>query len=615
MNNFPADFPIPGILTGFGGDRSKTQAQHRASLKKTPVILVHGNAGHSAHPKWGMEIMKGFLKAEGYQDCEIWAMDYLGENNGSVNLPNPHRDHPFRLFVDRVREYLGVKKLDFIAHSLGCGMVNGYLRGLQGGIQSNGQWDNSAHRFGVAGTFVSLAAATYGLGVGGVGEFRTRSDFELKSHQTDAVVDDTPRGSNNAGAQEAPVSSWIGVSGLDNNELRYVAIIAANDFVDAQNPNTGRREGAHLNKRFNLGSGVDGHEKIIKSQTVFNTFKGSLNQHPPVAPAKITVDKDSGSYGPGLQITVMVVPPTVSINYIAERLTQQFQAGFIIRTVSETRTGTLSNGQSLTLSTDGVWDVGFRAEGADEVRRSYGVNIAIPEVKILTDNTTPFVGSLDVAASTTSGTLYNSTDGEHWTVGSVATINRTATVSFIAIDTNGIASPVVSRAYEKPVPEGKTGTLTEHFIARRLSVNEYVSLGLELGFNSVLTLYLVNGKWVRNPEDPSVTTGQPVVAFAARRAILAADKPSGEYPSAIDVIIAAASPAGGRAKIYYTEDGSDPSDANNTKRASFDTQKTFTIQGNGHHSVLCYVQDSTGHRSFESFAWSIDDLQYPETSI
>ena len=70
--------------------------------------------------------MKAFLKAHGYQDGEIWAMDYLGENNSSLVLQNVHIDHieQFRVFVDKVKDYLGVQKVDFIAHSLGCGMVN-----------------------------------------------------------------------------------------------------------------------------------------------------------------------------------------------------------------------------------------------------------------------------------------------------------------------------------------------------------------------------------------------------------------------------------------------------------------------------------------------------------
>ena len=163
------DGPVPagfnGGLTGFGGDPSKNREKHRSAIRKTPVILVHGNAGHSAHPKWGMQTMKSFLKElAGYDDTEIWAMDYLGENNTRLDLNDPHRNHiaRFRTFADQVRDYLGVERLDFIAHSLGCGVVNGYLRGLQ----PNGEWDNSDHRLNVVSTFVSPALRTGSVWVG-----------------------------------------------------------------------------------------------------------------------------------------------------------------------------------------------------------------------------------------------------------------------------------------------------------------------------------------------------------------------------------------------------------------------------------------------------------------
>jgi pimeloyl-ACP methyl ester carboxylesterase len=197
MNVFPRDYNT--ALTGFGGDPLKNREEHRRAIRKTPVILVHGNAGHSAHPKWGMQTMKAFLKELAqYEDSEIWAMDYLGENNSTVDLNNPHRNHiaQFKAFVDQVKDYLGVRRLDFIAHSLGCGMVNGYLRGLQ----SNGEWNNDDHRLDVVSTFVSLAGATYGLGLGGQSEFRTGSAFEVNSHKVNDVVDDSPDGANNTGA-------------------------------------------------------------------------------------------------------------------------------------------------------------------------------------------------------------------------------------------------------------------------------------------------------------------------------------------------------------------------------------------------------------------------------
>jgi pimeloyl-ACP methyl ester carboxylesterase len=619
MDLFPRGFN--GGLTGFGGDPSKNRDEHRSAIRKTPVILVHGNAGHSAHPKWGMQTMKSFLKElAGYDDTEIWAMDYLGENNTGLDLNDPHRNHiaQFRIFADQVRDYLGVERLDFIAHSLGCGMVNGYLRGLQ----PNGEWDNSGHRLDVVSTFVSLAGATYGLGLGGRSEFRTGSEFEVESHRFNSVVDDTPAGSSNPSAQESPQASWRQVTSLDTDEIRYVAITSVNDFVDAQNLDTGRREGADLNKRFELGGILDGHEKIIKSQTVFNAFKSYLNQNPPVAPALISIDRDSGSYGAGLQITVSVTPATVSVDYVAERIVKQFNGGFIGRTVAETRTGTLASGQALTLATDGQWEVVFRAAGAEAVQRTYGVNITLPEVRILTDNTTPFRDSLDVSASTTRGTLYHSTNRENWIVGSVISINRAATVSFIAIDSDGIASPIVSRAFEKETlwREKQTATLTQHFIAGRLTVNQYVTLGLELGFNAVITLYLIDDVWAMNPEMPRALRSAPLSARAPSAALdagserleIRADQPSGEYADALEVTISASGSAGEAVTVYYTEDGSDPSDRNNAKRRSFDTRQTFTIKGKGHHSVLCHAQDSAGNAMFESFAWSIDDQRYPD---
>ena len=162
---------------------------------------------------------------------------------------------------------------------------------------------------------------------------------------------------------------------------------------------------------------------------------------------------------------------------------------------------------------------GLPGRGAEAVQRTYGVNITLPEVRILTDNTTPFRDSLDVSASTTLGTLYHSTNRENWVVGSVISINRAATVSFIAIDSDGIASPIVSRAFEgrKLWGEKQTATLTQHFIAGRLTVNQYVTLGLELGFNAVITLYLIDDMWVMNPEMRRAIRSAPMPARAPWR--------------------------------------------------------------------------------------------------
>lgn len=603
MNVFPADFP--GNLTGFGGDRGMDRARHRASIRKTPVILVHGNGGHSAHPKWGMETLRDLLKAAGYRDCEIWAMDYLGENNGSADLPTPHTRHieKFRIFVDRVAEYLGVGKLDFIAHSLGCGMTNGYLRGLQ----SDGRWNTGQHRLDFAGTFVSLAGATYGLGPAASGEFKSGGEFETSSHRFDGVVDDTPKGQDSREAQTAPVGGWVKVTELDDDQICYVAISAAGDFIDIQNPDTGRREGADLNARFSLGNGLDGHEKIIKSSTVFNAFKDCLNRYPPALPARITIDMESGIYGRDLQVTVTVEPAGANVRFRADCVTRRFEAGFIVRTVEESRSGTLASGQSLSFPVEGMWEVEFSADGAEAVLRTYAVAVAPPLIEIVTDNTEPFEGTLNVSATTTKGSLYHGTDREHWMAGSEMLLSRTATVSFIALDTDGIASAVESRAFVQKLrwDDQQTASLTAHFLAHRLGVADYVALGNELGFNAVITLYLVDGRWVRNPDAPGLAVAPRGLrtALHARPAVLVASQPSGKYPDSFEVTISA--PAGEGMTVYYTEDGSDPADRKNDKRSSFETEKTLMISGNGNHAILCHIEDGSGPGKFESFAWSI----------
>jgi hypothetical protein len=694
MNQFPSDFPH--TLTGFGGDPSLNQAQHRERSKKCPVILVHGNASNSVHPKFGMEAMKTFLKNEAYQDCEIWAMDYLGENNGMHELLGVHRNRidAFRDFVDQVRDYLGVEKLDFISHSLGCGMVNAYLRGLQ----SNGEWNSENHRFDVAGTSVSIAGATYGLGTGSIDEFRTGSQFEVASHRFgDVASDDTPFGEDTGSEQIAPTDAWKVTTALDNHQVSYVAIIAREDFVDQQYPNTSRRDGADLNKVFNVGQGIPGHEKIIKEQAVFDAFKGYLNRYPPVPPVRFSVDKESGNHGARLRITATITPADATIGYKAKRLTKAVQAGFLVETVAEENAGALANGQSLTLANDGAWEVKFTANSGAALERSYGVNVLIPELNILTDNSTPFQGSLEVKTMASKGTVFYSTDKTHWLAESNPLIHETTTLYFMAIDAQGLASPVVSKTYEKKTVEFAKATLTGHFIAGRLGVSDYVDLTIQLGPYAVITLYFVNGEWVRDPDITEAALAPPAIsisddggvksapltlavaahhptdsaptiyytldgspptrqshsftssgllkldsagtttltcracdaagnwsdtatrtftmAFDDQQARIGCDKPSGVYAGAVDPVISAPEKAGAKTLVYYTDDGSDPSDPKNPNRKSFDDKKQFSIRGNGAHAILCYTKDDAGKESIQAFGWQIDDDDYPETRL
>ncbi|WP_338758352.1 chitobiase/beta-hexosaminidase C-terminal domain-containing protein [Massilia sp. METH4] len=608
MNQFPQDFPH--TLTGFGGDPNLDQPGHRAQLRKCPVILMHGNASHSADPRYGMLAMKAFLKEAGWQDCEIWSCDYLGENNGTPVLPDVHRDHidVVRDFIDDVRAYLGVQRVDFIAHSLGCGMVNGYLRGLQG----TGEWNNADHRLDATGTFVCIAGANYGLGPNSIYEFKTGSEFEVQSHRFGAVAsEDTPAGAADRARQEAPNEAWTGTTALDDDQLSYVAVIARGDFVDQQYPDTSRRNGADLNKVVNVGAGTDGHEKVIKNQAVFDAFRGYLNRYPPAPPIIFSVDKASGNYGADLQVTVTATPADAAVTFVARRVTKAVEAGFLVESVAETLEGALTNGQSLTLATDGAWDVRFSASSGAATERTYGVNVLLPELIVLPpEGGPPFEGSLEVKASSNKGTVFHSTDRTRWLAESNPVIHETSTLYFIAIDGDGLPSPIVQRSYEKKAVPFVKATLTEHFIAQRLDVDEYVSLTLELGANAVIILYFIDGEWVRDPAAPRVEPVLPAGA-AARHALVACDKPGGVYAQGFDAVLSA--PDG--MVVHYTEDGSDPSSARNPARRSFAGRKVFTLRGNGPHALLCHAKDDAGNEAVQAFGWRIDDRDYPETRI
>lgn len=585
MNSFPGDFH--SNLTGFGGDPAKNRAQHRDELRKTPVILVHGNAANSADPTFGMLKMKAFLKDHGYQDVEIWALDFLGENNTTPILQNVHIDHirEFRIFADKVKDYLGVRKVDFIAHSLGCGMVNGYLRGLQ----PNEQWNNADHRFDIAGTVINLAGAISGLGPGGIDEFRTGSAFETQSHvfrtpAGEAIIDDTPFGSSNPSQQIAPTPDLKKSSALDADSIRYAALIARGDFVDHQKPNTGFRQGAHLNKEFNLGPGIQGHEAIIKNQGVFDTFKDLLNQHPPKPVVTVGVDKPSGNYVSPLSVTVTVNPSGAPVEYVADRITREFQAGFISKTVTETQAGSISNGESLTFDNAGAWELTLSVEGMPALVLNYGVDVALPEVSILTDNATPFQNNIEVRAGTNKGMLYFSLDGNLWNADASVTITESTKVHFIAIDADGLASAMVSRFYEKRPVHSETATLLEHFLAQRLNARQFSALFIQFQSNATVTLYFINDRWVLNPETPEEGTMPPVVEPSMD---------SGEHTGPITLALTAHHPSDAAPRIYYTLDGSIPTESS----PYFMSSGLLTFDTPGTRTVTYRAKDATGNWS------------------
>ena len=61
----------------------------------------------------------------------------------------------------------------------------------------------------------------------------------------------------------------------------------------------------------------------------------------------------------------------------------------------------------------------------------------------------------------------------------------------------GIASEVVTKTFKKAAaPRAVTATAVQHYVARRISLNEYLAYGQQFGFTTSFSLSLVNGLWV-----------------------------------------------------------------------------------------------------------------------
>lgn len=540
---YPADFPLPidaggpgagSPIGGFGGNPETDRAAHRAAvarLGRSPVLLVHGNGGAADVRPWDLLDQRRFLLAAGYADEIIWAPSYLG--GGAVDLFTPHTDNveDLRTYLEAVCAYLDVEVVDVIAHSLGCTLTYALARGLAPQAAPI-VWDRPP-AWRRLGTFVALAGAFHGLGAGSVGEWATGGEFmrELLA-ETAGGGGETP-----FGAGDPPTDGPV------PHTITYFCGTAAGDFVDAQLPGTGRLDGA-VNRSYDLGSGTQGHQAIKESQAVFDDFRPLLNSVPPVPPVAVTLQPESGAQPAGVTVTV-TVDPDRDVRLTAERVVTRFAGGFLERTVDRTLTATVRSGGGLTLADPGAWEVTATADGAAGQRAAYRVGGAPVEVAVVTDATEPFPDTLLVTATSANpvATIYHSLDGQRWTAGASVTIDSDAVVSFVAIDPDGVASPIVARSFRRAVPwtDQATGTVVDHFVAGRIDVDGFLALADRFGFFAPFTLYLVAGTWVLDPRRPA-----PVAGAGARTA---AGPPA---PGSVTLDVPA------DAQVRYTLDGTAP---------------------------------------------------------
>lgn len=301
---FPADFPVlvdsggsgqGQVIGGFGGDVTTDQAGNRAQLAHRPVVLLHGNGTTAVNDNFGMHGIADKLRAAGYVDAEIWAPSYLGQDVHFAEIPIPQRNNidDVRRFVDAVREYLGVDRVDLVGHSLGCGLVNGYLRGLG----RFGSFQATNHRFDGVGTVVCLGGAMYGMGFGWLyePEFNASGSFVAASLRWAGVEDATPYGATTTSEMIAPSSGTLPgnrpyrrVTSADNGSRRlyYVALFANGDLVESSLLHSGGLQGADLIAGFDLPSTLPGaltpqlarHGHLCHSQAVFDAFLPYLDR-------------------------------------------------------------------------------------------------------------------------------------------------------------------------------------------------------------------------------------------------------------------------------------------------------------------------------------------------
>jgi len=303
-NGFPGDFPeIPDSggsgagspILGFGGDTTTDRAGNRAALVRRPVILLHGNGCHTEHENYGMLHVRDKLLAAGYVNAEIWAPSYLGQEITVAEMPTPHRSNidDVRRFIDAVIEYLDVHSVDVVAHSLGCGMVNGYMRGLQ----SDGTFAAGEARIDRVASMVCVGAALYGTGYGLPydPEFNVWGQWVSSSLQWNGVEDATPFGATTVGEMVGPDSGTIpttrafkATSDLDDGSRRvfYVGLWAFGDIVDGNLTNAGGLQGADLNQGFDMPDSMEGvlsaqlarHMNLLHEQVVVDAFLPFLNR-------------------------------------------------------------------------------------------------------------------------------------------------------------------------------------------------------------------------------------------------------------------------------------------------------------------------------------------------
>jgi len=303
-NGYPGDFPeltdsggfgAGEIIAGFGGNDTTDRTGNRATIARRPVIMLHGNGTNATSDTFGMTHMRDMLIAAGYNAAELWAPSYLGQSVSLAETPTPHRTNvqDVRAFIDAVLDYLDVPAVDIIAHSLGCGLANAYMRGMT----TSGTFDDADHRMDKVSSVVCLGGAMYGTGYGFLyaPEFDIGGTFSSAMLSWSGVEDPTPYGAGNEANMIAPAAGMIPgarpfklATTADDGSRRiyWAALWATGDIVDGNLAGGCGLQGADLNQGFDLPGTLPGvltpamakHGHLLRNQGVFDTLLPFLNR-------------------------------------------------------------------------------------------------------------------------------------------------------------------------------------------------------------------------------------------------------------------------------------------------------------------------------------------------